>query len=87
LDIVEQQKERSEGIRDSIRATMLHEGYKHFKAPTMKLAPFVLEEKTETTLLNCKMQLPFPHPTCLLIAKIGGQGCISWPVENSGIRR
>jgi hypothetical protein len=47
-----------------------------FEAPTMELALFVLEEKMETTVSNCKTQLPFPHPTCLLIAKIGGQGCI-----------
>ncbi len=36
LDVVEQQKERSGGIIDSIRATMLHEGCKHFEATTME---------------------------------------------------
>jgi hypothetical protein len=76
LDVVEQQKEISEGIRDSIGATMLHEGCKHFKASTMELAPFVPEEKPESTIPNCKTQLSFPHPACLLIAEIGGQGFI-----------
>jgi hypothetical protein len=55
---------------------MLHEGCKHFEASTMELTPFVFEEKPESTIPNCKKQLPFPHPTYLLISKIGGQGCI-----------
>jgi hypothetical protein len=42
----------------------------------MKLGPCVLEKKPKTTIPSCKAQLPFPHPTCLLISKIGSQGCI-----------
>jgi hypothetical protein len=55
---------------------MPHQGCKHFEAPTMELVPFVLKEKLESTILNCKTQLPFPHPTCHLIIKIGSQGFI-----------
>jgi hypothetical protein len=52
---------------------MQDESSKHFKLATVKQGALVLEKKTGTTIPYCKAQLPLPHPTCLLIAAVGGQ--------------
>ncbi len=55
---------------------MLDESSKHFKPTTVKQSALVLKKRMETTILYCKVQLPLPHPTCLLIAAVGGQRLI-----------
>ncbi len=55
---------------------MLHESGKHLETPTVKLATFVLEKKTESTVLNGKAQLPLPNSTGLLIVHVGDEGLI-----------
>jgi hypothetical protein len=55
---------------------MLHESVQHFKAVSMKKTTLVIKEKTETALLDGKLQLPLSCTTGITISSVGGQRAI-----------
>ena len=50
LDVVENGEEGSERIGDRIRATMLHEGSKHFEPTAVKKRSLALEQETKSPI-------------------------------------
>jgi hypothetical protein len=52
LDLIEEGGERSKGIGDGVRMTMLHESGKHFEASAVIEATLVLKKEAETALFD-----------------------------------
>jgi hypothetical protein len=95
LHVVEKRHERSERIHNRVRATMLVQDSKHFKALAVVQGPFVIEEELKRTFTDSGSNLPLPEKTSRdirrsrdqqrLIRELGAVLGLTEPVEDNVI--